>query len=255
VRLTPHLAIYTGIFLVFLATGVWSGRMLGSSGIFLSTSGSVSNTVIAARTPTNITANDQHNLLVIGVDQLENAHPQLESVWLVMFFPGKPDFIFLPVFPMPGGQGARMSSDIQENFSLDSTGRPDQAFLQQLSDWIWWNNFLVIDQKGIISLIDMIGGIPLHKGHLNGSQVIAKLASSPKESNAAFESQVALLEGICTQIHNPPSKKEIATLVQNIKTNMITDLDLNESMNNWLNQNDKSLTVRCEFPLTTSSIP
>lgn len=255
IRLTPHLAIYAGLFVIFMATGIWGGRLLGSSSNLFSPPALVSDSPIAVRTPMNTLATDQQNLLVIGVDQLKVGNPELISIWLVMFFPGKPDFTFLPVYPVPGEKGAGASSDLQASFSLDRAGRPDLAFLHQLSDWIWWNNYVVIDQTGMISLIDMVGGIPLHKGHLDGAQVMAKLASSSNESNTAFAKQVSLLEGICTQIHKTPSKKELATILRKIKPNLVTNLDLKDSLDIWFDQNEKFLTVHCEFPINTSSIP
>ena len=253
-RSNPHLAFYAGIFLIFLATGVWSGRSLGSSGSFLSPPSLLPDSPKAVQAPTIAPAIDQRNLLVIGVDQLRAAQPELESAWLVMYFPGKPDFTFLPIYPMPGEQGIQASSALMASFSLDTAGRLNPAFLHQLADWIWWNNYLVIDQTGMIALINMLGGIPSKNQYLDGAQVMARMPSSSQDSNAAYASQVSLLASLCSQTKIPPSKKAIATTLQTIQTNLTTDLDLIDSLDIWLDPNKKSLAVRCEFPLSAPSI-
>lgn len=254
-HLTPPMAFYAGIFVVFLVTGVWSGRLIGLSGSFLSPPSLLPESPKAAQVPTIVPATNQRNLLVIGVDQLQAAQPVLESLWLVLYFPGKPDFTFLPVYPMPGEQGVQATSALLENFSLESTGHPNSAFLHQLADWIWWNNYMVIDQTGMISLINMLGGIPINNQNLDGAQVMARMPESSQDSQAAYASQASLLAGICGQTKKLPSKKAIAITIRKIESNLTTDLDLIDSLDTWLVPNKKSLTVRCEFPLSTPSIP
>jgi hypothetical protein len=254
-HLTPHLAFYAGIFVIFLATGMWGGRIIGSSGSFLSSPSRLSDSPKAARVPTIVPATDQRNLLVIGVDQLSASQPELKSAWLVMYFPGKPDFTFLPIYPTPDEQGVKASSNLQTSFSLDTIGRPNPAFLHQLAERIWWTNYLVIDQTAMIALINMVGGVPLNNQYLDGAQIMARMSSSSQDSNETYASQVSLLASICGEAKNLPSKKSIVTTLRKIKTNLTTDLDLIASMDIWLDPNKKSIAVRCEFPLSTTSIP
>jgi hypothetical protein len=138
---------------------------------------------------------------------------------------------------------------------LDTNGHPNPAFLDQLAERIWWTNYLVIDQTAMIALIDMVGGLPLNNQYMSGAQVMARMPSSSQDSNTAYTSQVSLLASICDQTKNLPSKKAIATTLRGIETSLITDLDLTDSLNIWLDPNKKSIAVRCEFPLSLSSFP
>jgi len=251
VQLTPHLAFYAGIFVFFLATGVWGGRLIGSSGSFLTPPPLLPDSPKAIQAPTTVPVTDQRNLLVIGVDNLRTPEPELESAWLVMYFPGKPDFTLLPIYPMPAKQGIQTSPALLSSFSLDPGGRPNPAFLQKLADWIWWNNYLVIDQTGMIALINMLGGISENNQILDGAQVMARVRSSSQDSDAAYVSQASLLEDICDQTRIPPSKKAIASTLRKIETNLTTDLDLINSLNTWFDPTKKPLAVRCEFPISS----
>jgi hypothetical protein len=172
-----------------------------------------------------------------------------------MYFPGKPDFTFLPIYPTPDMQAVEASQDLLGSFSLDTFGHPNPEFLQKLAERIWWTNYLVIDQTALIALINMVGGIPLNNQFLNGAEIMERMPSSSKDSSAAYATQVSLLANMCSQTKNLPSKKEIATTLRTIEHNLTTDLDLIDSINDWLDPTKKSIVVRCEFPLSTTSIP
>ena len=254
-RLTPNLAFYAGIFVIFLVTGMWGGHLFGSCGSNLSQPSISSGSPKAVQMSSNIPTSDQHNLLVIGIDQRNSAQPVLESVWLVMYFPGKPDFTFVPVYPMSGGQNVAASSSLLASFSLDSTGRPDQAFLRQLAERIWWNNYLVIDQTGMMAVIDMVGGIPINQHFLDGAQIMKRMPTSSHDPDGGYASQLSLLRALCSQASSSPSKEAIATTLRTIKNNLTTDLDLIDSLDFWFGQNETPITVGCEFPLSSISIP
>ena len=179
IRRSPNLFFYGGVFFVFLVTGIWGGQSIGSSDLFhssfilleassgknsapteLPATQQMAYPAVGLPAPTEYPVTVQRNLLVVSVDHLSAAHPQLENIWLVMYFPGKLDLTFLPLYPDPGEKPTSQSSPLAASFSLDKAGNPSRAFLRQLEDQVWWNNFLVIDQTATRALIDLIGGLP-----------------------------------------------------------------------------------------------
>ena len=156
--------------------------------------------------PTEVPVTVQRNLLVIGVDHLSAAQPQLESIWLVMYFPGKLDLTFVPLYPDPGEKPAAQSSPLAASFSLDKAGHPSRAFFRQLEDQVWWNNFLVIDQTATRALIDLVGGLP--SGDLNGNEA-QEMAAPPSSRQEASTTPAGQTEMLIPAMRATPGHRSI----------------------------------------------
>ena len=275
IRRSPNLLFYSGIFFVFLVTGIWGGQSIGSSELFHSSSivlgpypgensaptelpatQQLANPAGGNPAPTEDPVTVQRNLLVIGVDHLSAAQPQLESIWVVMYFPGKLDLTFVPVYPDPGEKPAGQPSPLAASFSLDTMGNPSRAFFRQLEDQVWWNNFLVIDRSAMRALINLVGGLPA--GDLNGSgaQAMAKPPSSWQDASTTIDGQTKMISQLCEQPQvTAPSKVAVAATLKKLESNLATDLDLMTILDEWQTKSSPSLAFHCDFPLSTSSVP
>jgi hypothetical protein len=255
-RLIPDMAIYVGVFVIFLVTGLWGGLSIGSSSFARSKETPLA--VDSGKSPvtTTLPTTGQRNLLVVGVDNLTAAHPRLEGAWLVMYFKGKPDLTFLPLHPQPNENSKPTSSGIYASFSLDETGHPSQDFLEQLSQQIWWNNYIVIDKTALTALIDLLGGMQVGNQHLTGAQVLAKMVSTWEGTNGAYVGQARLLSHLCEQAQAISlSEEQVTAKLKQIETNLATDLDINENLGVWLNKTNNSRSLYCEFPLFSPTVP
>jgi hypothetical protein len=253
---SPDLIFYGGAFLIFLLIGSWGGRLISSSSIFKTPSPLMINIAQEAPTPADLPATGQRNLLVIGVDYLSASQPQLESVWLVMYFPGKLDFTFMPLYPQPADQKSLQDSTLVASFSQDEAGRPSKAFLQQLTSQAWWNNYLVLDQDAMIALIDLVGGFTTGEGNIQGAKAIAGIAPASQDASAAYYDQASLLSNLCLQIQiHPPSIESIVATFRKLEANMVTDLDIKTILEEQPLVSRANLNLHCDFPLLTSSVP
>lgn len=255
-RHIPALAFYVGVFIVFLVTGICGGRSIGSGDYAESTDTPRANNSGEIPATIALPTTGQRNLLVVGVDNLTAAHPQLEGAWLVMYFQGKPDITLLPVNPQPTEMSNRPSTGLNTNFSLDENGIPSHDFLEKLNHQVWWNNYIVIDKTGLIGLINLVGGMQVGNQHLTGAQVLAKMTSSWEDSGSAYVGQARLLSHLCEQARSSSfSLEQIAAMLKQIDTHLATDLDIIKDLDTWLNKSNNSFSLSCEFPLLSSSVP
>lgn len=256
VRRIPYLFIYVGVFVAFLITGIGGGRLIGTSDVVNSTITQMPYSSEPISETAEFPNNGQHNLLVIGVDQLSTTRPQLEGIWLVMSLQDKPDFTFLPLFPQPNEKNNFATSDLTSNFSLDNNGRPSEAFLKLLKHQVWWSNYLVIDQDSLITVIDLLGGLKQGSIYLKGTDVLATLPSTWKDSSIAYTSQVKLISQLCDQAQAfSISRKLIAATLRKVDANLSTDLNLLKMLDTWFIKSRDQHSIRCEFPLLSSSVP
>lgn len=276
IRRSPNLLFYGGVFFVFLVTGIWGGQSIGSSDLFHSSSivlepypaeNSASIELPAPQqmaypavdlpVPTEYPVTVQRNLLLVGVDQLSASQPHLESIWLVMYFPGKLDVTFVPLYPDPGEEFTAQSSPLAASFSLDQAGNPSRTFLQQLEEQVWWNNFLVIDHTATRALIDLVSSQPSGDLNGNGAQAMAEPPSSRQEaSTTTLANQTKVLFQLCEQPQvTAPSIAAIAATLKKLESNLATDLDLMTILDEWQTKSSPALPFHCDFPLSTSSVP
>lgn len=275
IRRSPNLLFYGGVFFVFLVTGIWGGQSIGSSDLFNSSSivleaypaeysaptelpatQQMAYPAVGLPAPTEYPITVQRNLLVVSVDHLSIAQPQLESIWLVMYFPGKLDLTFLPLYPDPGEKPAAQSSPLAASFSLDKAGNPSRAFLRQLEDQVWWNNFLVIDQTATRALIDLVSGQPSDDLKENGAQAMAEPPSSWQDASTTIAGQTEMLSQLCEQPQvTAPSSVVVAATLEKLESNLATDLDLMTILDEWQTKSSPALPFHCDFPLSTSSVP
>jgi hypothetical protein len=245
-----------GVFVVFLITGIWGGRLIGASELVKTAFTQVPDTQDENSVTNDPSDIGQRNLLMIGVDRLNTTNPRLEGIWLVLYFQDEQDFTFLPLFPQPNAKNNSETSELIASFSLDEAGRPSQAFLDLLNHQVWWSNYLIIDQVSLSTLIDLLGGLQNGSLHRSEADVLSNQPYSWQDTNNAYIYQTRLISQLCEQARvTSLSRTTIATTLKKVNANLSTDLNLIDMMDAWFNKTGDSQSLKCEFPLLSSSIP
>ncbi|MFO7943016.1 MAG: hypothetical protein R6U51_01745 [Anaerolineales bacterium] len=93
-------------------------------------------------------------LLLIQVDELEGEAAVLESVWLLGYGGQDGDLLFFPLLPSQAGDGKERDQDLRAAFQIQDGGRPSSGFFNLLRDRnLDWSGYLLIDQKGLESIL------------------------------------------------------------------------------------------------------
>lgn len=196
-------------------------------------------------------ATGQRNLLVIGVDRLEGDSAQLQSLWLVLYFPGRSPLTLMPLYPRQAGPERSEHADLAEAFSLDRSGEPGPAFFERLRhEQVWWSGYLLLDEPTLAAFLDRLGGVDLGGAHLDGAQALAAIPRPWQDRQAALQGQTALLRAACQQVGTRlSSNQDLAGLVGGLARQVRSDLDIVETARDWLQAAGPLPSLECEFPL------
>lgn len=132
-------------------------------------------------------AGSQKNFLIIQVDSIKARQPILQSIWILLYrSSGAPYAIFKAAYPS-GSSKADLAA-IQQ-FSLNSNGEPNEAFLTYMADQLDINleGYLVLDQAAIT------GSLPWLDSTASGvSGWMQALCSSGKKATGKMVLQASL---------------------------------------------------------------
>lgn len=153
-------AFLTLIFLVFLLPGFHLGVKWGT------TAGVASDRLPATTVTPAATILHQRNLLIIGVDRLQEPAAELKSLWLVIYYPDKPRVDLLPIFPSIQEKNPMQSQTI----AITSRNEPTGAFWDQIEGRdILWHGYVLVDKEivnAITASLDVAGN---YQGAFEGS--------------------------------------------------------------------------------------
>lgn len=193
-----------------------------------------------------VPANGQRNLLTILVDDFSAAHPQLRGVWLVARAPYMPQVTFLPVYPLDDLAAVPVQRKLKESFQLQIGGGLPSEFVQELqSRGLWWHNYLIIDEAGLVRLIDALGGIDLGDDLLGGKQALAQTLSA-QDSASILEVQARLARAICSRSAQRWKAGE-TTSAARLFGGVLSDLSPDDLLTAWRGAL-QSGGFACEFP-------
>ena len=195
----------------------------------------------------------QQNILVIGIDKLQSPRPQLESIWLVLYFTDTPHLTLMPIYPaFPANETASNTENIaiEHSYEMSTDHKPSEKLFNTLKDKkFWWNGYLVLDKTAMIKLIDFIthsqGGL---SGYPSAAKAIASLPLARENPQDALYEQTRLIQELCNTAAQQPNSSEVSLLDQIISDHVVSDLDLQKIISEWqirLTQNDH---LTCEFP-------
>jgi len=242
-----------GIFIAFMIGGILAAGVVANPG------GSTIQAVLEPNVnldSTGTAPNGQRNILVIGVDRLDNPTPRLEGLWLMMNVAASNRITLLPLYPAPPGKEVMNTTQLITRFKLDAAGNPEADFLTviQQSDF-WWSNYAVLDQVGLAQLIDYNQGINLGDGPVGGGQAVASLPSASMDGLAALNGQSVLIQAICNQQSGKLITADVKQIFSQLSGHFKTDIKINTLIAEWQRPLTNSGHVTCEFPTLASGQP
>jgi hypothetical protein len=190
----------------------------------------------------------QHNLLVIGVNQVGGPNLTLEGIWLVLYRQDAPRFTFMPIFP---GQGAasQAAEALADSFSLDTYGNPEASFLSALqAQHLWWNDYVVLDETAMAEMINFVGGVTLGNTIMDGPHAIANMPDVLLAPQDALRAQGEVIKDICSHATRPELSDRIEALLRLTPEHLNTNMDLEQALTQW-ERFRSSGPFACEFPL------
>ena len=209
-------------------------------------------------TDTPPVATGQKNALLILADDLESPEPRLEGVWLCVFLPTAPRLTMLPLYPAALSGGHKEDLRLAGLFGLDGQKMPLPAFQDSLkAKGLWWDYMLVIDEAGIQDVVDLVGGIDLDAGHLNGIETLAYLPKAWEAPQEALYSQARLGSALCQakneMLEKIDSVQLIKILVNHVQAN-VSPTDMAAAVA-WLKTQSDDHKFDCDFPTLPELFP
>jgi hypothetical protein len=199
----------------------------------------------------------QRNLLVAWVDRLDSTSPRLEGLWLILFVPNSPSLTWLPLYPAGLVESIAGNPHWVEDFGLTADGKLDPQFVADLrSKDVWWNNYLVIDEAGLVEIVNRSLNASEEPAITPqpdaGVRIISNMPLAWEDPANALKAQFDLLDRFCL----PPSASIHATsaadLIGPLEHHLITNLQAEEIFSIWKNLRLTGGRL-CKFP--TRSLP
>ena len=191
-------------------------------------------------------SNGQRSILMVAVDNLRSEHPRLEGIWLLVYRPTSPGPYLMPLYPASLA-GASPDRFLENNYSLTSEGafaQPFTAFLHGRE--IWWTNYMVIDETGISSVVDLLGGIPEEGGSKTGHQVISEFTRPWDNPGQALQNQTSVLKDLC-EVAQADTGMSLAEGLHKLVGHIRTDMGVNQLSADLQSLRDSD-GLTCKFP-------
>jgi hypothetical protein len=126
---------------------------------------------------------EQHNVLIMRVDELDSPQPQLISVWFVSLFFLEDNPTKLTLAQIYPSNSAKAGS-LEETFALTGEGEPTPAFWDALEAYGFnWESYVVLDTAGANQFLQWL------VGPVDFIDALAAAASNP-ESNSQMVDQI-----------------------------------------------------------------
>jgi len=246
----PDLVLNASIFLLLFSIGIMGGRSLGKIKMF---QGQQKDNYFD-ESDTGI-GNRQRNLLIVGVDHLNSPEPTLDSVWLLISIPGIESLTLIPIYPTIEGGTTVADTSLAQIFALTGEKIPKNEFLDRLGQQIWWDNYLLFDQKGFASMVDTLIKVNDESIDLDISSILTPFPPAWQDPDSALNHQARLLEIVCLQASKLTQPTEIRNFIDLIKPKIHTDLDWEEASQRWSFERQDQFQFKCEFPTLTLGNP
>ena len=139
------------------------------------------------------------SILVMGVDEIQRAEPQLLAVWFLSFEPPGRELHLLGI-PVDAPLDEK-GTPIRDAFSLWEPPDYGASFIAALANYAPGpiQGFAVLDEEGFAALIDYMGGIELGDEKLDGAAAVGALGLLQGEALSALKLQARLLEALAAR--------------------------------------------------------
>jgi hypothetical protein len=132
---------------------------------------------------------------------------------------------------------------------------PNEEFLDVLHERILWQDYLVIDGKGVSTVSNILKRYSekSRQGEIQSNEDLLRISSN--DSNISLEKQVQVWNTVCQEIARFTNLGEIDNLLQQISPNIRTNLNWDEFIQQWTIENQENIHLGCEFPTLVLNNP
>ena len=196
--------------------------------------------------------NDQFNILIIGVNDLDKASVELQSIWLLAYSQASPQVTLVPVFPSP--DNSQQDQLLASAFSLQH-GKPSKEFWDLMRERdLWWKGYLIGDMISAMKLINVLGGIEVDGKLTNGVEMVSSIPSWEENAVVAIKRQKDLLEGICHRLTKAKTV-DLETFNEIFSQQPQVNIEATLFIKDWTTIAAVYENLTCKFPTFTNTPP
>lgn len=255
-----RLFVFLVIFLIALVIGSRSGRnfamKINGAGWQNKTDlvdlTAISNTGIPAL------ANDQRSILILSTDDLASSSPRLKSLWLLVYVPGNPRLMLLPIYPPPSLEAGDSAIYLANVFKMNLQGentRLDSAFLEAIRKLIpWWSGYIVLDDLSLEAIIDVwnqelsnADSVNRISASADGKEALSKIPAPWEDLLGAVTGQASLYQDLCEATTSIDPFTNIADLPSHVQKHIVSDLNVSLLLDEFRDLYSVSSGFVCEM--------
>lgn len=199
--------------------------------------------------------NDQHNILLIGVEDIKPTGANLESMWLVIVMADSSDLTLIPIFPADSTKPDLKMMISSSSIEFTPALTPKESYLAALREKIWWDNYIIIDRLGFRILTKMLENGETEQTGIGTIHKDYEIQQKLEHLSAPFRTQVSQILNLCDRYGNYPTQLEFEILSRILGSHFITDLNMKEAEQTNLESFQETRRAGCEFPTLDLTIP
>ena len=240
------------ITLISFLLSLWLGFWVGKGIISLDSLSKADKSAIINTQPAITELPTSLSFIWVGIEDLRTPSPVLKTIWWVNLEAYSP-VKMVPLYPRTQ-QPDSQDQQLLDTFSIlqqDGLYLIAQAFLDTLGKAPNWDTYLVTDEIALENLIDMIGGVNLGKGLLNGHQALKQI-NSASQIESYLNLQTVLWGEICWNTSR--NELDTSSLVKVFKNHSFAQPGSILEPSDWPGLLTKTDIPACSFPLATSAV-
>lgn len=213
----------TLILILFLFTACAIGGYLAASKINIGSG----NSAVGAQSLSTALAASQQNFLLVRVDDLSSADPQLVEAWIVFTaYSDPPQVMFMPLYP---NYDASKNKTLAEAFSMGNNGKLTSRLQETIAKQydLTLNGNIVVDSAGMNGLAGWFG--------ISGIQVNTIPASSDVEIHNILVNSQFFFQNVCVQLKNGQANAQFDNIRWSklIPAHFQTDMSFEHLIASW----------------------
>jgi hypothetical protein len=187
---------------------------------------------------------NQHNILIIGIDQINNPKPSIHGLWLLIYYRDTPQIDLIPIFPSIQEGEILQDQTLAGSFAISSSGDIQQKFWEHLQ-WrnILWHNYVLLDENALNEITRLV--------QLPNARDSGLLVSWEQDSIAAVTNQSRLLDAVCHRFEPWNLPEDITPMVTQLTPHLMTDISSDQIIADWRLMLSFGEKLHCEFPTLT----
>lgn len=115
---------------------------------------------------------EEHHFLILQVDRLDSANPQLVSAWFTSLYfveDSNPTITFGQLYSPNSTREA--GKNLQKTFALNGQGEPGEAFWKTISTFgIKWESYFIVDQLAAQYILQWVNGPGEYISRMDGTE-------------------------------------------------------------------------------------